>query len=171
MQPSGNRGSPGTRCPQHIQTFKIYLENILLAFFYFVLKFLKLLRVERRVHFAVAFSRDGQLLLLAGCVVGFLCCFDLQENESPDIVFLKVQNPGGGYADEQSCKTSGTTTGSNSEAQAADTDRTPAACRALVSAPGIQRQTKQLGFHGAYGLAEEAYTESAPGSGNGEGEA
>lgn len=84
-QPSGNKGSPCARyvsgrgrCPRHIKMSKIYLENILLAFFYFVLKFLKLLGVERRVHFAVAFSRYGQLLLLAGRVVGFLCCFYLQ---------------------------------------------------------------------------------------------
>lgn len=90
-QPSGDRGSLCARnvsgrgrCPQHIQTFEIYLENILLAFFYFVLKFLKLLRVERRVHFAVAFSRYGQLLLLAGRVVGFLCCFYLQGEGVPE---------------------------------------------------------------------------------------
>ena len=37
-------------------TRMIYLQNILLAFFYFVLQFLKLFRVEGWVHFAVVFS-------------------------------------------------------------------------------------------------------------------
>lgn len=51
------------------------------------------------------------------------------------------------------------------------TGRTPAARRALVSAPGVQSQTKTLGFHGAYGLAEELYKKSTAGRGNGKGEA
>lgn len=56
----------------------IYLKNILLALFHFVLQFLKLFRVQGWVHFAVAFSRYRQLLLFARRVVGFLCCFYLR---------------------------------------------------------------------------------------------
>lgn len=38
------------------KTRPIYLQNVLLAFFYFVLQLLKLLRVEGWVCFAIGFS-------------------------------------------------------------------------------------------------------------------
>lgn len=55
-----------------------YLQDILLALFYLVLQFLQLFRVEGWICFAVGLTRDGQLLLFACCVVGFLGCFYLQ---------------------------------------------------------------------------------------------
>lgn len=67
----------------------IYLKDILLALFYFVLQFLKLFRVQGWVHFAIALSRYCQLLLFARCVVGFLCCFYLQVKEFLNLGILK----------------------------------------------------------------------------------
>lgn len=69
----------------------IYLQNVLLAFFYFVLQFLKLFRVEGRVHFAIVFSRYRQLLLFARSVMGFLRCLHLPGGGVPEHRASKAQ--------------------------------------------------------------------------------